>query len=179
MTPHESQEADLLALLRAYAGEIEALAELFDRHTPVLHAVCTAILGDERQADDVLHKTWLLVGSRARLYDRRDGPVANWLLMLARHEAIEIVRARAERAESAALVGGAPATSSPLDDRPEAQAVRRLPSLERQALEGAFYRGMMYPRLAAHLEVDVPTARRLLRRGLESLTALTPAKEPV
>jgi RNA polymerase sigma-70 factor (ECF subfamily) len=181
MAELEPQETDLLCLLRVYAGDIEALAELYDRHTPMLHAVCTVILSSGREADDVIHRTWLLVWSRTRLYDRREGPVANWLLMLARREALEIVRARPARPEAEVLVEGSrePAQAGQArsgDDSPERRTMGRLPALERQALETAFFGGYLYPRLAGHLEVDLRTAEALVRRGLETLQESAPEK---
>lgn len=177
MPPRDPQEADLLCLLRVYAGDVEALAELYDRYTPLLHAVCGAILGDERQTDELVYRTWMTVWNRTRLYDRRAGLVANWLLEMLRREAIDTLRERPRRSEAAELVEGARRPSPP-PDSPEAGAVRALPALERQALEGAFFKGMHAVRLAAHLEVDPATAKNLLRRGLEGLAERVVVKEP-
>jgi RNA polymerase sigma-70 factor (ECF subfamily) len=178
MPPRDPQEADLLCLLRVYAGDVEALAELYDRHTPMLHAACTAMLGSEREADEMVHRTWMVVWNRTRLYDRRAGLVANWLLELTRREAIDALRERPRRPEAAELVEGARKPPPPAPDSPEAGAVRALPALERQALEAAFFKGMHAVRLAAHLEVEPPVARDLLRRGLEGLRERAAVQEP-
>lgn len=178
MAVADPQEADLLCLLRIYAGDMQALAELYDRHTPLLHAVCAAILGDEREADDLVYRTWMVVWNRTRLYDRAEGPVASWLLALLRRDAIEALRERPRRPEAANLVEGARKAAPPAPDSPEATTVRGLPALERQALEAAFFRGMHSTRLAGHLEVDPVVAKELLRRGLEHLLAGAAVKEP-
>ncbi|TFG89284.1 MAG: sigma-70 family RNA polymerase sigma factor [Gemmatimonadales bacterium] len=178
MAAPDSQEADLLCLLRIYTGDMEALAELYDRHTPLLHAVCTAILGDEREADDLVYRTWMVVWTRTRLYDRREGPVANWLLALLRHDAIDALGERPRRPEAADLVEGARKTALQAPNL-SAEAVREFPALERQALEAAFFKGMHYTRLAAHLEVEPAAAKNLLRRGLEHLLGGVAVREPV
>jgi RNA polymerase sigma-70 factor (ECF subfamily) len=179
MAAHDPQEADLLCLLRIYAGDMEALAELYDRHTPLLHAVCTAMLGDEREADDLVYRTWMAVGTRTRLYDRREGPVANWLLALLRRDAIDALRERPRRPEAASLVEGAHKAAPQAPDSPEAAAVRQLPALERQALEAGFLKGMHYTRLAGHLEVEPAVAKSLLRRGLERILEGSAVKEAI
>ena len=178
MAAPDSQEADLLCLLRIYAGDMAALAELYDRHTPLLHAVCTAMLGNEREADDLLYRTWMVVGTRTRLYDRREGPVASWLLALIRREAIDALRERPRRSEATDLVESARKAAPQAPDSPEATAVRELPALERQALEAAFFKGMHSMRLASHLEVEPAAAKNLLRRGLERLLEDVTVKEP-
>jgi len=178
MTAPDPQETDLICLLRIYAGDIEALAELYDRHTPLLHAVCIAMLGDEREANDLVYRAWMAVGTRTRLYDRREGPVANWLLAMLRRDAIDVLRERPRRPEAADLVEGARKAAPHPPDSPAAAAMQELPTLERQALEAAFFKGMHYTRMADHLEVDPAAAKNLLRRGLERLLEDVTVKEP-
>jgi len=171
MAALDAQEADLHCLLRVYDGDIRALGELFDRHTPLMHAVCATILASDTAADEVVHRTWLQVWRRTRTYARHHGPVANWLLALARRDALEVLRARGAGQEAAGLVreSGAPASARAGGGTPESRTVQRLPSLERQALQGAFFQGLDGSRLAAHLEVEPPVAAMLLRRGLHAL----------
>jgi RNA polymerase sigma-70 factor (ECF subfamily) len=178
MASPDPQETDLLCLLRIYSGDLEALSELYDRYTPLLHAVCTAILGDERQADELVHRTWMVVWNRTRLYDRREGPVASWLLALLRSDAVDVLRERPHRPEAADLVEGTRNAAAQAPDSLEAAAMRELPALERQALEAAFFKGMHSTRLAGHLEVEPRAAKDLLRRGLERLLEGAAVKEP-
>lgn len=173
-------DEDLLLLVRIYAGDLTALGVLYDRHAPLLYSVCNALLSNEREAAEVVRRTWAMLSSRTRVYGRRDGPVAYWLMMMARHEALEILRSRPAPQEAEALVAGAapaPPAAQALD--PEAvAALGRLPALQRQALEAAFFRGFRYPRLAAHLELDLPAAENIVRLALDALGAGAPAKEP-
>src|SRR4051794_20168042 len=63
-------------LVRAIAdGDREALAGLYDRYAPGLMAVGQRILGDRREAEDVLHDVFLEVWRAAADYDESRGSV--------------------------------------------------------------------------------------------------------
>src|SRR6266571_5816065 len=87
-----SQERDLVCLLKIQSGETRALAELFDRYTPLLYPVVRRILRTAADSDDALQEAWLQVWKRSVTYDARRGTVAAWLLTVARCRALDRYR---------------------------------------------------------------------------------------
>jgi RNA polymerase sigma-70 factor (ECF subfamily) len=172
------QERDLLALVGIYAGDPRALGELFDRYTPLLHSVASAIVNRPEDADDVVRQTWRIVWTRSTPYDRRKGSVALWLLQLVRDRARERVKGAREPAEAERLVlstlhkpgTAAPAAESDLMAHELARAaLERLTPLERQTLAAALFEALTFDEIAARLEVTPDTVRQWMRHGLESL----------
>jgi sigma-70-like protein len=83
------EEQDLRWVQRLQAQDERALAELYDRHLPLLYAVVLRILRSATEAEDVLQEAWLQVWKSAATYEPKRGPVAAWLLMIARSRALD------------------------------------------------------------------------------------------
>jgi RNA polymerase sigma-70 factor, ECF subfamily len=164
-----TQETDLVELLRAGQGDMVALAALFDRHTPRLFSTAVAILGNESEAAEIVHATWMELWTRARPYDGRAGDVASCLLARTRAAAIERLRERPVPQEAERLVRAAAGPQ-----RLVPPALAELPVMQRRALETAFLLGYQPCRLAGHLEVEPAMARDLVLKGLDALAPPVP-----
>src|ERR1700722_20663267 len=95
MTP----DGDAGVMIRAAAGDREAVAELYDRYAPVLMPVALRIVGTSADAEDVLHDAFVSLGERARHYSPERGSVVAWLVILVRNLSIDRVRPRGRRRE--------------------------------------------------------------------------------
>jgi RNA polymerase sigma-70 factor (ECF subfamily) len=121
-------EADEVALVRAVAdGDRASLAQLYDRYAPSLMAVGCRILGERREAEDLLHDVFIEVWQKAAGFDPQRGSVRAWLVMRTRSRA----RDRKKSAGSQRLVSleerRAPEEASPGEDPlfgPDRKAVR-------------------------------------------------------
>ena len=93
----KGQTEDLRCLLRLEAGDAQALAELYDRYTPLLFPLARRILRSTADAEDALQDVWLQVWKRSATYDPRRGSVAAWLLMVTRSRALDRYRSLSSR----------------------------------------------------------------------------------
>lgn len=79
---------DTSLVQRARAGEIDALAGLFDRHAGRIHDSLWWALGDRAAADDALARTFLRAAARIHRAPERGDDVLAWLYAQARREAL-------------------------------------------------------------------------------------------
>jgi RNA polymerase sigma-70 factor (ECF subfamily) len=85
------------------AGSEDALAELYDRHVGAIHATAYRITGDRQVAEDVVQEVFLALWNRAERFDPAVGSLAAWLGTIARHRAVDRLRAAGRRPRLVAL----------------------------------------------------------------------------
>jgi RNA polymerase sigma-70 factor, ECF subfamily len=182
----KDQERDLLCLLRVQSGDTRALAELYDRYTPLLYPVAHRILRSPADAEDTLQEVWLQVWKRAATYDPRRGTVAAWLLTVARSRALDRWRSMSSRrvAEAAAEPDPGPpaadasarAVHGQWGERVRA-ALAELSPQQRQVLEIAYYQGLSQSEIADKLAAPLGTVKSWTRQALARLRELLPEEE--
>jgi len=172
-------------LLRRMAERVhDALAELYDRHAPLLLAVSRRILSSAPEAEEVLQETFLQAWNQAGRYDPARSSVSTWLVLLCRSRALDRLRQRMSRDRTSAaaeLEPQAPDASGRLDEhvlfRERRERVRSaldgLPVEQRQVLELAFYEGLSQSEIAERTATPLGTvktrsllAMKKLRRDL-------------
>jgi RNA polymerase sigma-70 factor (ECF subfamily) len=187
MTP---SELDRSAMERVRAGDRSALAELYDRHTPLLHALALRIVRRATDAEDVVQETWVQAWRSAARYDRARGSVVAWLITIARSRAIDRLRSMASRlnAETAAEAEAGLARTSAQDAPAAASAASELggrvraaltalPERQRHALELAYFGGLSQSEIAARLDAPLGTVKSWSRQGLLRLRELLPGED--
>ncbi len=127
----ENQSDRVLVALTA-AGDREAFDQLYRRHRTRVYAYVRGIVRDPALAEDLLTETMLLVWQRAGQFAGRS-QVSTWILGIARHKALDAVRAHARTALGLAREAHSPSETvpSPADCAHEQQVVQ----LARQALQ--------------------------------------------
>lgn len=76
-------------LRRIASGDGEALAEVFDHHSPVLLGLLVRILGSRSEAEEVLQEVFQQIWARADRYDPASSTPRGWMLAFARERAVE------------------------------------------------------------------------------------------
>ncbi len=99
-------------------GSEDALAALYDRHAPGIHATALRLTGDRGVAEDIVQEVFLTLWNRVEQFDPAIGSLAAWLGSIARHRAIDRLRAASRRPRLVSLGG-------PGDDEPAAEALER------------------------------------------------------
>jgi RNA polymerase sigma-70 factor (ECF subfamily) len=181
-------ELDRSCMDRLRAGDLQALEELYDRHTPLLYALVMRIVGRAADAEEVLQDIWLHAWKRAETWEPGRGTVVAWLLTLARSRAIDRIRSVAarRRAETATpppeppVERDEPATSADERRRREriAAAMATLAPQQREVLELGYFGGLSQSEIAARLGAPLGTVKSWTRQGLMRLREVVPQEEP-
>jgi len=178
--------ADIDLLREAQLGDESGLEGLYARYGGLIFTLALRIVGDPELAREVLQDTFLRCWDRADTYDAERGRVAGWLMSIARHRAIDLLRSRPHQArlrehqELTAAVSAIPSgtTESFTMRQTVASALRALPMSERQVIELAYYGGLTQAEIASELGVPLGTVKSRTREALERLrTVLWPVIE--
>jgi RNA polymerase sigma-70 factor (ECF subfamily) len=164
---------------RMATGDESALGELYDRWRTVVYAVAVRIVGDERDAEEVLEDTFWQAWRQAPRYDASRGRVGTWLATIARSRALDRVRAQSRR------LPVEPQFSSDADVEPAADArqsvelaeerriiriaLLELPQEQQQVLELAYFRGMSQSEIAEQTGEPLGTIKTRMRLALRKL----------
>jgi len=179
-------DRDRTCMERLRAGDLRALEELYDRHSPLLFSLVARIVGSGHDAEEVLQDTWLQVWKRADAYDPARAPVGAWLLTVARSRAIDRYRSRASRQRAEQSAGAdAPEASGETPDpavrsQLRARVVEALATLgpqQREALELAYFGGLSQSEIAGRLGAPLGTVKSWTRQALARLRELIPQEE--
>ena len=176
MVRDEDPIADLIG--RVAAADRDAFRALYHTASAKLFGTCLRILRDRGEAEDAVQEVFTRVWLKARRYDAAKARGMTWLVAIARHHAIDRLRAR-------------PATAAPDDDAtaeladrspgPEALTLARsearriadcfetLEPAKAVAIRGAYLDGLSYEDLSRRHDVPLNTMRSWLRRGLTKL----------
>ena len=178
----ESDADDRECLRLLAAGDSDAAARLYDRHSRAIYSLVLRIVGDEADAEDVVQEVFAQAWRQASRYDASRGVVGAWLLMMARTRAIDKLRSRRARPDARAtddqrvveqMPAAAPDAPTRIIDAENARLVQRalaeLPLLQRLAIELAYYEGLTQREIADRLEEPLGTVKSRIRLGLLKL----------
>ena len=143
--------------------------EIVTEHGPTVLRVCRAVLA-RPDADDAWSETFL---AALRAYpDLGDGAnIEAWLVTIAHHKAIDVLRAQNRQAVPVGDVvetGSATDAWEPSDDGLWA-ALRALPTKQRQAVAYHHVAGLSYAEVAVIVGGSIEAARRAAHDGIRAL----------
>ena len=179
-SPRDERLADQAALARLVRGDQNALAELYDRHARPIYSLALRILRERTDAEDIVQEVFAQAWSQAARFDTSRGAVAAWLLMMARSRAIDRLRSRRSRPETAsdpAVVERTPDAAVRQDlqllssEQVEQvkSALTLLPPPQREALELAYYEGLTHTEIAERLAEPLGTVKTRIRQAVIKL----------
>ena len=176
------EPTDPLLAARLAAGDDRALAEIFDCLAPVVYGVALRVLGERCAAQDVVQDVFVELWSHPDRYDPAAGKLRTYLIMLARHRAIDVVRSelrRVARQELHYRLAPAQRHPSPCEMVTNAaaadvvrDAVRLLPDGQRRVIELAYFQGLTCREVALAAGIPEGTAKSRLRLALARLESL-------
>ncbi len=180
LTATDSVVADRKAIERMVAGEHDALSELYDRHGRIVCSVALRVLRDQSDAEDIVQEVFSQVWKQSPSYDAGRGSVMAWLLTLTRSRAIDRLRGRRSRPESGGdqkLLSGVPSGGQLPDEQlmwsGDAQRIRTalddISTVQRVAIELAFFEGLTHAEISERLELPLGTVKTRIRQGLLTL----------
>ena len=177
--PHGPAEADINVVQRLAAGDRDAVAELYDRHSARVMGLALRIVRNSSDAEDVVQEVFSQAWRTAPNYEPSRGTVVGWLLMMARTRAIDRLRSRQTRrdATDGPDLDGLPADVVPVSEQLIAsqqaarvrEAMTALPAEQRAALELAYFEGLTQTEIAARTQTPLGTVKTRIRTALTSL----------
>ena len=198
----DSESADLddaRLVARIASGEESAFVIAYDRHAGFLFASVARFLGDREAAAEVVQDAFVTLWRRARQFDARSGSLLTWLLAIARHRAIDRLRAEGRRPTRDAIrleaftEGGADGSAAHPDvpreliadaaTDPATVAARRwtqsvvrsgiaeLPEHERRVILLGYAEDLSQAQIAARLAWPLGTVKSRTRRAMAQLRA--------
>lgn len=180
LSSSDTTAVDRDALARMVGGEHDALAELYDRHGRLIYSLALRILRDQADAEDIVQEVFSQAWRQSKNYEVARGSVLGWLLTLARSRAIDRLRGRRSRPEPAgneSLLIDVAAEGLAADEQlawasRAAQirdALEALSTLQRVAIDLAFFEGLTHAEIAERLELPLGTVKTRIRQGLLTL----------
>jgi len=160
-------------------GDRSALATLYDRYSALLLAVATRILGERREAEDLVHDVLLEVWRQCADYDGSRGSVRAWMLVRLRSRALDrkksvgatrVIAVDPEKLnEQREVLNEDPAFA------PDRTAIRRalaaLPEDQRTVLELGYFEGLSSSEIAARIDAPIGTVKSRVAAALAKLRA--------
>jgi RNA polymerase sigma-70 factor (ECF subfamily) len=193
--PRASDDARLAA--RIASGDEAAFVIAYDRHAGFVFGSVVRFVGDREVAAEVVQDAFMALWRRAAQFDHRSGSLLTWLLAIARHRAIDRLRAEGRRPGRDAVHLDALTTDGPGSNgtRPDVppeliagpatdpgtvasrrwlQAVVRtgiseLPELERQVILLGYGQDLSQSQIAERLEWPIGTVKSRTRRAMAQL----------
>ena len=167
---------ELAWLLAASAkGDQAAFERLYTATRAKLYGVILRILRRPDLADEVMQDTYLKVWRSAGEFDPRIATPITWMVAIARHRALDLVRKKSEGSieDEPGAMEAASEDAHPLDRHEMTEELRRLLSClgdleadRRRLVLLAYYSGWSREQLAAKFETPVSTVKTWLRRSL-------------
>ncbi len=174
------EPADLELVERVRQGDQAALDLLYKRYSSPVYSLVWRILQSPEEAEDVALDVFWQVWRQADRYDPARGAPPAWIFTLARSRAIDRLRARNRREDRNVSIDDPELNIDPLDEnaapdevvsfRQSRDAVRaamaKLSTVQREAVELAFLRGMTHVEIAEKLGQPLGTVKTRIRQGL-------------
>jgi RNA polymerase sigma-70 factor, ECF subfamily len=155
---------------------------VYDEHHRAVYAAALRILGNPAQAQDVVQDVFLRLWRRPEAFDARRGQLGPYLRLMARSRALDLWReGQAAGRASDRLKLVTPEDDGHPEERPDARvereegrgavrdALRRLPTAQREALVLAYWGGLTADQIAQRSDVPLGTAKSRIRLGLAKL----------
>jgi RNA polymerase sigma-70 factor (ECF subfamily) len=172
-----AQDAALIERFRT--GDRAAFMGFYERLSPLMYSVAARVLGDRKEAEDVLQEVMLVIWNKSGDYDPQLGTLSSWAVALTRNKALDRLRARTRRLrliEEAALMAEdtqsstTPSVNEVIHGRERSDllhaAMKDLPDEQRTAIELAFFAGLSQSDIATRLQTPLGTVKARIRRGM-------------
>ncbi len=172
------RDAELMR--RVASGDRDAFAVVYDLHSRAALAFSLRIARVREVAEEAVQETFVRLWLSADRYQPERGSLRNFVLGIARHRALDILRRdalRTRRRVSDELLESEP-DGSPRPDlqvvmRDEAEVLRAavdgLSAVQSEAVELAYFGGLSHSEIAARLDIPLGTVKSRIRIGLANL----------
>lgn len=175
-----TNETDLVAGL--LNRNERAFSILYDAYSPALYGVILRLIPEEETAQDVLQEVFVKVYHNLPKYDADKGRLFTWLLLIARHMAIDELRNQKTRPngyyrlsdeETARVVSQRLAVSPPpVECLTLLDLLSCLPESQRELISLRYFQGLNYREVSEQVGIPLGTVKTRIRNGLLKLRGL-------
>ncbi|MGW8350848.1 sigma-70 family RNA polymerase sigma factor [Streptomyces wedmorensis] len=165
-------------------GDEDSLAAAYQRWGRLVHTLAARALGDPREAEDVSQQVFVAAWRGRANFRPERGSLPAWLTGITRRKIADALTARTRRTELAATLGASLEHEDRTDDEPErvldrlvvAEGLSRLPRVQRDVLELAYFADLTQVQIADRTGMPLGTVKSHARRGLQRMRhSLEPA----
>ena len=163
-----ARDEQLIAALRGCATrDVDALRELYELAAPRLLGQLVHMLGDPAEADAALQDSFVQIWHRASHFSAARSRPDAWLLAVARHQALDRLRARPQSApaDAAAVLTDEDFTTPTAPHR----CLQALAPEQQRCLRLAYITGQTSDEIARQIQLPPATVKIAIRRALQEL----------
>ena len=174
-----ASDPQLASIQRVGRGDQAAFADLYDAVAPLVHGVVLKVVRDPSQAEEVVQEVFVELWRVAPRFEPSKGTVTSWVATIAHRRAVDRVRseqsarnrveresARADRQYDDVAEGVVAVDQTQFERRRVRRALDRLTSMQREAVELAYFGGHTYREVAVLLGVPEGTVKTRIRDGM-------------
>ena len=176
MSSKELSDEELIASIRE--RDVRALEVLYERHRVLAYSLALRTVGNPGDAEDVVQEAFLNIWRSAGTYRSDRSSPRSWLLTVVHHRAIDKLRGRQSRPQTAELEAGMDIpdatdvwreVSERLTGDDVRHALEELPPEQRETIELAYFKGYTHTQIADLMDVPLGTVKGRMRIGLHKL----------
>lgn len=150
------------------------MAELYDRYSSIVYSVALRVLGNTAAAEDIVQEVFMQLWRSPDAFDASRGSLPGWLAIIARNRAIDSLRKRRPESDiNEVVVSIEPDLAGGVEWKRALENIRnalaRLSSPQRSALEMSFFEGLTHTEIAAKTGEPLGTIKTRIRTGLVTL----------
>jgi RNA polymerase sigma-70 factor (ECF subfamily) len=167
-----SPDAMLVSAIRS--GDEQAMAQLYERYSPIVYSVALRVLGDTGAAEDVVQEVFMQLWRNPDVFDATRGSLPAWLAVITRNRAIDSLRKRRPETDiSDVVVSVEPDLAGSAELSCALEKIRGvlggMPPPQRSALEMAFFEGLTHTEIAERTGEPLGTIKTRIRGCLLTL----------
>jgi RNA polymerase sigma-70 factor, ECF subfamily len=170
-------DEDLISLVEA--GDADAFATLYDRHSRAAFSLAYRMMGERQAAEDLAQDAFLKVWRGANSYRAERGSVRTWILSIVHNRGIDKLRSQASRRKTQERVEASAPRSQPSEAFAETwrnsqrdqvrEALNTLPAEQLKILELAYFSGYTHVEISELLGLPLGTVKGRMRLGLKKI----------
>ena len=170
-------DEDLISL--AEAGDADAFATLYDRHSRAAFSLAYRMMGDRQASEDLAQDAFLKVWRGASSYRAERGSVRTWILSIVHNRGIDQLRSHASQRRTQDKIEASAPRSQPSEAFAETwrnsrrdqvrEAMNTLPPEQLKILELAYFSGYTHVEISELLRLPLGTVKGRMRLGLKKI----------
>lgn len=170
-------DEDIIALVEA--GDAEAFAGLYERHSRAAYSLAYRMMGERQAAEDLVQDGFIKVWRSARSYRAERGSVRTWILSIVHNRGIDHLRSSASRRRTQDKVELTAETTQQSEAFTETwrnsqrgqvqEALKTLPPEQLKILELAYFSGYTHAEIAQMLSLPLGTVKGRMRLGMKKI----------